>query len=132
MVVCTVKVKMKISQSCLTLCDPMDCIVYEILQARILDWVAVPFSRGSSQPRIEPRSLALQADSLAAEPLRETQEYWSGEPIPSLANLPDPGIEPGSPALQADSLLAELPGNCLESLWYKSLLDSRLKITQGV
>ena len=34
-----------------TLCDPMDCTVHEILQARILEWVAFPFSRGSSQSR---------------------------------------------------------------------------------
>ena len=33
-----------------TLCNPMDCIVHGILQARILEWVAFPFSRGSSQP----------------------------------------------------------------------------------
>ena len=33
------------------LCDPMDCLVHGILQARILEWVAVPFSRGSSEPR---------------------------------------------------------------------------------
>ena len=39
------------SQSCPTLWDPMDYTVYGILQARILEWVAVPFSRGSSQPR---------------------------------------------------------------------------------
>ena len=45
------KVKVKFAQSCLTLCDPMDCIVLGILQTRILEWVAVPFSRGSSQPR---------------------------------------------------------------------------------
>ena len=43
---------------CLTLCDPMDCSppgssVQEILQARILEWVAMPSSRGSSQPRDE-------------------------------------------------------------------------------
>ena len=43
-------------QSCLTLCDPMDhsppsFSVHGILQARTLDWVAVPSSRGSSQPR---------------------------------------------------------------------------------
>ena len=44
-------VKVKVAQSCLTLCDPMDCIVHGLLQARILEWVAVPFSRGSSQPR---------------------------------------------------------------------------------
>ena len=34
-----------------TLCDPMDSTVHGILQARILVWVAFPFSRGSSQPR---------------------------------------------------------------------------------
>ena len=45
------KWKVKVSQSCLTLCDPMDCIVHGILQARILQWVVFPFSRGSSQPR---------------------------------------------------------------------------------
>ena len=33
------------------LCDPMNCIVHRVLQARILEWVAVSFSRGSSQPR---------------------------------------------------------------------------------
>ena len=44
-------VKVKVAQSCLTLCDPMNCIVHGILQARILKWVAFPFSRGSSQPR---------------------------------------------------------------------------------
>ena len=34
-----------------TLCNPMDCVFHGILQARILEWVAFPFSRGSSQPR---------------------------------------------------------------------------------
>ena len=44
--------KVKVAQSCPTLCNPMDyAVVYGILQARILDWVAFPFSRGSSQPR---------------------------------------------------------------------------------
>ena len=43
-------------QSCPTLCNPMDCIlpgssVHGILQARILEWVVMPSSRGSSQPR---------------------------------------------------------------------------------
>ena len=41
----------KFAQSCPTLCDPMDYSVHGILQARILEWVAVPFSRGSSRPR---------------------------------------------------------------------------------
>ena len=44
-------VKMKVTQSCPTLCNPMDYTVHGILQARILEWVAYPFSTGSSQPR---------------------------------------------------------------------------------
>ena len=47
----TFKVKVKVAQLCLTLCDPMDYTVHGILQARILEWVAFPFSKGSSQPR---------------------------------------------------------------------------------
>ena len=46
-VLCTVKV----AQSCLTLCNPLDYTYYGILQVRILEWVTFPFSRGSSQPR---------------------------------------------------------------------------------
>ena len=45
------KVKVKVDQLCPTLCDPMDYTVHGILQARIPEWVAFPFSRGSSQPR---------------------------------------------------------------------------------
>ena len=44
------KVKVEITQLCLTLCDPMDYTVYGILQTRILEWVGFPFSRGSSKP----------------------------------------------------------------------------------
>ena len=43
--------KVKVAQSCLTLCNPMDYTAHGILQARILEWVAYPFSRGSSRPR---------------------------------------------------------------------------------
>ena len=44
-------IKVKVAQSCPTLCNPMDYTVHRILQARILEWVAIPFSRGSSQSR---------------------------------------------------------------------------------
>ena len=43
--------RVKVAQSCLTLCDPIDYTVNGILQARVLEWVAIPFSRGSSQTR---------------------------------------------------------------------------------
>ena len=43
--------EVKVTHLCLTLCDPMYYRVHGILRARILEWVAFPFSRGSSQPR---------------------------------------------------------------------------------
>ena len=46
--------KAKVAQLCQTLCNPMDYTVHGILQARILEWVAFPFSRGSSQLRYLP------------------------------------------------------------------------------
>ena len=53
----------------LTLCNPTDSTVHGILQAKILEWVAFPFSRGSSQPRDrKPWSPTLQMDSYPAEP----------------------------------------------------------------
>ena len=69
----TRKKESEVAQSCPTLCDPMNCrppgsSVHGILQARILEWVAISFSRGSSQPRDRTGSLALQADALHAEP----------------------------------------------------------------
>ena len=47
---------------------------------------------------------------------KETQEHWSGWPIPSPVDLPDSGIEPGSSALQVDSLPTELSGKPIYSL----------------
>ena len=43
--------EMKVAQLCPTLCDPMDYTIHGILQARMLEWVAIRFSRGSSGPR---------------------------------------------------------------------------------
>ena len=45
------KMKVKVAQSCPTLCNPVDYTVHGILQARMLEWVTFPFSRGSSQLR---------------------------------------------------------------------------------
>ena len=42
------KLKVKVAQSCRTLCNPMDYTAHGILQARIMEWVAIPFSRASS------------------------------------------------------------------------------------
>ena len=65
--------KVLVTQSCLTLCDPMvyslpGSSVHGILPAGILEQVAIPYSRGSSQSRDQTRSPSLQADSLLSEP----------------------------------------------------------------
>ena len=57
-----------VTQSCLTLCNPMDCSlpgssVPGIFQARLLNSIAISFSRRSSHPGIEPTSIALHVDS---------------------------------------------------------------------
>ena len=70
--------KWKVLSRLLTLCDPMDDTVHEILQTRTLEWVAFPFSRGSSQPRDQTQVSALQADSLPAEPPGEPENTGVG------------------------------------------------------
>ena len=55
----------EVAQSCPTLCDPMGCsppgsFTHGIFQARVVEWVAISFSRGSSDPGIEPGSPTLQ------------------------------------------------------------------------
>ena len=68
-----------VAKLCPTLCDPMDCSppgssVHGISQARILDWVAISSSRGSSRPRIKPVSPALAGGFFTIEP--------PGKPMP--------------------------------------------------
>ena len=67
------KVKEKVTQSCLTLCDPVDYTVHGILQARLLEWVAFPFSRGSSQPRERTQVSHVAAGFLTSWATREVQ-----------------------------------------------------------
>ena len=105
-IICPVKVK--VTQSCPTLCDPMDYIVHGNVQTRILEWVAFLFSSRSSQPRDQTQGSRIAGGSFTSWATREAQEYWSGWPIPSPGDLPDPGVEHGSPTLQVDSLPAEL------------------------
>ena len=107
-----------VAQSCLTLCDPMDCSppdssVHGILQAKILEWVAMPSLRGSSQPRIEPMSPELQIlYSLSHQGSPRILE-WVGSPFSRGACGPRNRM--GSPALQADSLPSQQPK---EAKWF--------------
>ena len=70
-----------VAQSCLTLFDPWTVAppgpsVHGILQARILEWVAMPSSRDLPHPGMEPRSPATQADSLPTEPPRKSKYVY--------------------------------------------------------
>ena len=108
-----VTMKVKVAQSCLTLCNPLDYTVRGILQARILEWVAFPFSRGSSQPGEWTQVSRMAGGFLPAEPQWKPKntEVGSLSPLPKNSNpgfLPDPGIKPESLSLQVDSLPTEL------------------------
>ena len=56
----------------------MDHTVYEILQARVVDWVAIPFPRESSQPRDQTQVSRIVGRLFTSWATREAQEYWSG------------------------------------------------------
>ena len=67
----------KVTHSCLTLCDPMDYTVHGILQARISEWVASPFSRGSSQPRDRTHVSPIASGFFTSRATRVVlTEYW--------------------------------------------------------
>ena len=108
-----------VAQSRPTLCNPMDCSppgssVHGILQARILEWIAIPFSRGSSGPRnwtgvsyvagrfFIPRTIGHQSPLSTGF---SRKEYWGGFPCPPPGYLPNSGIKPMflmSPALAGE------------------------------
>ena len=79
-------------------CNPPGSSVHGIFQARILEWVAAPFSSGSSQPRIEPRSPELQADSSLSEPpgwqsmtlVGTKAKFCSARAVPTACPAPSP------------------------------------------
>ena len=70
------KVKVKVVQLCLTLCNPMDYTVQGIPQARILEWVAFPFSRGSSQPRCRNQVSHIAGRLFIRGATRETEIFF--------------------------------------------------------
>ena len=67
----------RVAQSCLPLCNPMDYTVHIILHSRILEWVAFPFSRGSPipNPGIEPRSTCIAGGFFTSLATREALEW---------------------------------------------------------
>ena len=116
----------EVTQSCPTLCDPVDCSlpgfsIHGIFQARILEWVAISFSiieiKLSNKNHIYLRCVCMHAQSLhcvwlfvtprttawqAALSMRfPRQKYWSRLLFPSPGDLPNTGTEPMSPAWRA-------------------------------
>ena len=73
-----VKSETKGAQSCPTLCNPMDYTVHRILQDRILEWVAFPFSRESFKPRDWTPVSRIAVDSSPAEQQRKTRNIGVG------------------------------------------------------
>ena len=70
--------EVKVAQSCPTLGNPMEYTVHESLQARILEWVVVPFSRAYSQPRDLTQVSYIAGGFFTSWATKEDQEYWSG------------------------------------------------------
>ena len=102
---------------CPTLCDPMDCrlpgsSVHGILQARILEWVAMPSSSGSSDRGIEPTSPALAGGFFTTEPPGKPQESLCLNGPAASIQLPWPPPSGHSPCLHNISPSFWLPFGC--------------------
>ena len=70
------KVKVRVTQLCPTLCDTEDYTVHGILQARILEWVAFLLSRGCSQPSNQTQVSHIAGRFFTSCATRVAQEYW--------------------------------------------------------
>ena len=76
--------KVLITQLCPTLCDPVDCSppdssVHGILQTRLLEWVTIPFSRGSSQPRDQTQVFCIAGRFLLSETSEKPNVLYNQE-----------------------------------------------------
>ena len=110
------KWKVKVTQSCPTLCDPMDCSpvgssVHGILQARVLEWVAVPFSRESSRPRDQTHVSLIAGGFFTVWATREAhrlERRWLNVKCFPLT------VKPGGPG---SSLFSPVPGRSHSPFW---------------
>ena len=111
--------EVKVAQSCLTLWDPMDYTVHEILQARILEWVSPSLlqgifpTQGSNLGLPHCRQILYQLSHQGSPRILE----WAAYPF-SRGSSHNPGIRPESPASQADSLPAE-PQEFRNRWWHR-------------
>ena len=104
------KVKVKVSQLFPTLCDPMDYTVHGILWARIVEWIAFPFSRRSSQPR-DWTQVSSIAGGFFPNWAFKNPPTNAGD-IRDTSSIPDSGRSPGGGH-----------GNSLQYSYWKDLMD---------
>ena len=108
--------------------SPSGSSLHGILQVRILELVAAPFSRVCSQPTDWTQVSHIASGFFTSWATREAQEYWSGWSkywhgwsVPSPMDLPDPGIKPMSPALAGTFFTTEPPSKPL--IWMNPMLS---------
>ena len=89
--------KVNVTKLCPTLCNPVGYTVHGMLQARILEWGAFPFSRESSQPRDPIQVSHIAGGFFTSWASREAQEYWSGSLSLLQGIFPTQGWNPGLP-----------------------------------
>ena len=107
--------------------SPPGSSVHGILQERVLQWVTMPYSGGSSQPRESNPGLPHCGWILYWLSHQRSPRTLEWVAVPPPGDLLDPGTKPGFPALHVDSLPAELPG---KSVLYKQCVyvNSKLPI----
>ena len=142
----------KVTELCLTLCDPMHCSlpgssVHGILQARILEWIAFPFSRVF--PTQELNSGLPYGRFFMNRATREAQEYWRGCINETRRRAEDHGVCAGNETLQSSALtrlfltllrghlllglLEDLKPNWGKWIWiYSAPVISRTQFLQGI
>ena len=118
----TVQMKVKVAQSCLTLCNPMDYTVHGMLQARILEWVAFPFSRASSQPRDQTQVSRIAGGFFTSWATREAH-YCESAALNMSANLENSEVATGLEKVSFHSSPKE--GQC------QRILNCTIKHTVG-
>ena len=104
------KVKVKVTQLCLTLCNPMG-LVHGILQARLLEWVSFPFSRGSSQPRDWTQVFYIAGGFLTSWATRKAQDLVSAGVCAVLSeSVMSDSCDPVGCSLPGSSVHGDSPG----------------------
>ena len=105
---------MLVAQSCPNLCDCMDCSppgssVHEILQARLLEWIAIPFSRGSSWPKDQTQFSCIAGRFLTIWVTRETRSLYNRYNIYNLSLVQFSSVAQSCPTL-CDPMNCSMPG----------------------